>query len=114
MSQTQLVRYRHGKLTFEVMTNLGSVQKYRDQKLGLDNVLQADVVWTNQSKGERAKGSELKEAFNTEDTMECIRVILAKGEIQLTAAERREQTEQKRREIGTYLLLYCQRSGTRT
>lgn len=101
MSQTQLVRYKHGKNTFEVMTNVGSVQKYRDQKLGLDNVLQADVVWTNQSKGERAKGAELKESFNTEDIMECIRVILAKGEIQLTAAERREQTDQKRREIGT-------------
>lgn len=64
MSTTQLVRFKRGKHSFEVMTNVGSAQKFRDGKLGLDNVLQADVVWTNQSKGERAKGSELKYIFH--------------------------------------------------
>jgi hypothetical protein len=103
MSATQLVRYKHGKNTFEVMTHVGATQKFRDGKLGLDNVLQADVIWTNQSKGERAKGAELKESFDTEDLMECIKTILAKGEIQLTAAERREMLEAKRKEIGISL-----------
>lgn len=44
MAQSQLVRYKTGKYNFEVMTNVGSALKYRKQELGLDNVIQADIV----------------------------------------------------------------------
>jgi hypothetical protein len=40
----QLVRLKRGKNTFEVMTNIGSTEKWREEKLGIDNVLQSDVV----------------------------------------------------------------------
>lgn len=58
--KTQLVRYRWGKHTFEVMTQLGSVQKWRDGKLGLDNVLQSDVVrhWFWRTVRDRRAGAE--------------------------------------------------------
>lgn len=35
----QVVRHKHGKAIFEVLTRIGSVTKYRDGKLGFDNVL---------------------------------------------------------------------------
>lgn len=112
--KTQLVRYRWGKHTFEVMTQLGSVQKWRDGKLGLDNVLQSDVIWKNQSKGDKANAAELKEAFQTENNGECLKIILQKGEIQLTTVERREQVEQKRREIIQFIHKYYTDPRTNT
>lgn len=46
MSKFQVVRYKSGKHTFEVMTKLGSVLKYRAGELGFTNVLEADIVRT--------------------------------------------------------------------
>ncbi len=44
MSKFQVVRYKSGKHTFEVMTKLGAVLKYRAGQLGIGNVLEADIV----------------------------------------------------------------------
>lgn len=106
MAQSQLVRYKTGKYNFEVMTNVGSALKYRKQELGLDNVIQADIIFKNQSKSERANLADLRDAFKTEDLMECIKQIIQKGEIQLTAAERKEHLEKKRKEIVNYIHKY--------
>ena len=43
----QLVRMKSGKQTFEVMTNPGSVNKYRKGELGIDQVLYTDVIFKN-------------------------------------------------------------------
>ena len=56
----QLVRWKKGKKTFEVITNSGSVLKYRDGKESWSNVLMADVIFKNYSKGERASAADLE------------------------------------------------------
>jgi len=59
MPENQLVRLKIGKQVFEVLTKVGSVLKYRDGKLGWDNVPAIDEVFKNHTKGERAKSDEL-------------------------------------------------------
>lgn len=103
MASSQIVRYKHGKTVFEVMTRPGSVLKYRDGKLGWDNVLVADEVFTNSKKGDRAKASELKAAFGTDQSGECAKIVVERGELQLSAAERKEKVETRKREIIGYL-----------
>lgn len=45
MAEYQIVKYKHGKITFEVLTYMGSVLKYRDGKIGnIENVLMSDEV----------------------------------------------------------------------
>lgn len=44
MANFQVVRYKGAKHTFEVMTKPGTVLKWREGQLGLDNVLMSDVV----------------------------------------------------------------------
>jgi len=65
-------------------------------------------------KGDRASGDELKAAFDTEDTKAIIQIILEKGEIQLTEAERKEILEKKRNEIINYIHKYYMDPKTKT
>ena len=45
-------------------------------------------------------GGGHRAAFGTDVVLECMKVIVEKGELQLTAAERKEKLEKKRAEIG--------------
>jgi Shwachman-Bodian-Diamond syndrome (SBDS) protein len=60
MSQVQLVRYKKGKRQFEIMTHPGSVLKYREGKMNLDQVLMVEEVFKNQHKGDVANHVEMK------------------------------------------------------
>ena len=108
MSQFQLVRYKvGGKHQFEIMVKPGTVLKYREGKIeSLDAVLFSDMVFSNQSKAERANDSDLKDAFQTTDAHACCKIILEKGEYQMSTAERKEKLEQKRKGIVNYLHKY--------
>jgi len=103
MSQ-QLVRYKSGnKQVFEVATKPGSARKYRDGKLGWNNVLAVDAVFTNFKKGNVAKSSDLVSVFGTSDEMEAAKKIVAEGELQVSASERKEDLEGHRRAVIHYL-----------
>jgi len=106
MSASQIVRFKAGKITFEAMTKVGSVLKFRDGKLGWDNVPLVDEVFKNSQKGERANSEELKAAFGTENVVECLKAIVEKGELQLTSDERKDKVEKKRAEIVNYIHKY--------
>lgn len=102
----QIVRYKVDKQQFEVLVKPETVQKYREGKLGLSNVLFADSIFKNHSKAEKAKEAELQSAFNTSNVEECIKVILEKGEAHLTTAERKAKMDAKRLEIINYIHKY--------
>jgi len=106
MQKMQVVRYKSGKHSFEIGCKPGAPMQYRAGKLGINNVLETDVVWKDLNKGDRASAADLKEVFRTDNQLECIQRILDEGQIQLTDAERKEALEMRRREIVTYLHKY--------
>lgn len=55
-----LVRFKQGKTSFEVMVKPGSVKKYREGKLSIQDVIETDVIFKNQSKGERVNAADLE------------------------------------------------------
>jgi len=57
---------------------------------------------------------ELKAAFNTDDVKAIAKLIVDKGEVQLTDAERREILEKKRNEIINYIHKYFIDPKTKT
>lgn len=99
----QIVKYKSGKNAFEVLCVPGTVLKYRDGQLGLDKTLFAENVYKNFSTGDRAKESELQEAFGTTNEMECIKKIMDEGEYSLSTKERQELVEKKKKEMITYV-----------
>jgi len=98
-SKGQLVRYQQGKQKFEVLTKPGSVLKFRAGKLGWDKVLMADAIFSNLSRGDTASGKDLEDVFGTTDIDACCKLIVEKGEVQLSAQERKEELDAKKNEV---------------
>ncbi|PSP99223.1 ribosome assembly factor SBDS [Halobacteriales archaeon QS_5_70_17] len=65
----------------------------------LEDVIAAEDVFENASRGDRPAESDLEDVFGTTDPMEIIPEVIREGEIQITAEQRREMQEQKRRQL---------------
>ena len=51
--------------------------RFREGKLGIDNVYYTDEIFMNFQKGEKARDSDLENAFKTKDKMKIIEVFIA-------------------------------------
>lgn len=102
-SDVQLVRYKQGKFSFEIMTKPGTVRLFLEGKLGWDKVLSADAIFTNAKKGNIAKSSDLTKVFGTDDVNKCAEIMVRQGDHQVSAQERKEDISQRKREILAYL-----------
>ncbi len=72
----------------------------RDEFEGeLEDVIAAEDVFENASRGDRPAENDLLDVFDTTDPLEIIPEVIKRGEIQITAEQRREMQEQKRRQL---------------
>jgi ribosome maturation protein SDO1 len=69
----------------------------------LEEVIAAEDVFEDASRGDRPPESALQEVFDTTDPMAVIPGVIERGEIQITAEQRREMQEQKRRQLITHI-----------
>ncbi|WP_254863188.1 ribosome assembly factor SBDS [Halovivax gelatinilyticus] len=65
----------------------------------LTDVIAAEDVFENASRGDRPAESALEDVFETTDPLEIIPEVIERGEIQITAEQRREMQEQKRKQL---------------
>ncbi len=65
----------------------------------LEDVIAAEDVFEDASRGDRPPETALEEVFGTTDPMAIISEVVERGEIQITAEQRREMQEQKRRQL---------------
>jgi ribosome maturation protein SDO1 len=65
----------------------------------LEEVIAAEDVFEDASRGDRPAESDLETVFGTTDPMEIIPEVVKRGEIQITADQRREMQEQKHRQL---------------
>lgn len=65
----------------------------------LEEVIAAEDVFEDASRGDRPAEDDLEKVFDTTDPMEIIPEVIKRGEIQITADQRREMQEQKRRRL---------------
>lgn len=89
----------HGE-SFEVLIDPNVVNHVRDGKEVdlIDYMVVADI-FKNARKGTRPAEDKLKEVFGTTDPVEIAKAIILKGEVQLTAQQRKEMLESKRLRI---------------
>lgn len=65
----------------------------------LEDVIAAEDVFENASRGDRPAESALEEVFETTDPLEIIPEVIERGEIQITAEQRKEMQEKKHKQL---------------
>ena len=65
----------------------------------LEDVIAAEDVFEDASSGDRPPEDALEDVFGTTEPLEVIPEVIREGEIQITADQRREMQEQKRRQL---------------
>ena len=90
----------HGE-RFEVLIDPDAAlaMKRGDFEGDLEDVIAAEDVFENASRGDRPAESALEEVFGTTDPMAIIPEVVERGEIQITADQRREMQERKRKRL---------------
>ena len=98
------MRLKKGKKRFEVACYKDKVLEYRRKlETNLDEVLQSPHIFLNVSKGQQAPSAEVTKAFGKASHDDIVLEILDKGELQVGERERREDLEQTRREVVSWI-----------
>jgi len=89
----------HGTV-FEVLVEPEDALAFnRGEEVEVEDLLAVEDVFENASRGDRSSEEDLKKAFGTTDVITIASKILKKGEIQLTAEQRKKIIENKRKQI---------------
>jgi len=103
-----VVRLKRGGKRFEIAVYPNKVESWRRNiETDLDEVLQANAVFTNVSQGVFAKNKDLQKAFKTTDQDKIARLILEQGELQEGAKERTDKMDQLFKDIATIVAEKC-------
>ncbi len=99
-----IARYEKGGHKFEILVDPDKAFKYKEgEKVPIDDVLVGDYIYKDARKGDRASPEEVRKIFGTTDIKKVADIILRKGELQLTTAQRRKLLEAKKRLIINYI-----------
>jgi len=93
----------HGE-RFEILVDPhGAALVRQGQPVEIEDVVAALNVFGNSSKATRASDESLLKVFQTTDFDAVARKIIIKGEIHLTADQRKQMVEEKRRQVITFI-----------
>ena len=93
----------HGE-TFEILLDPKAMDFIKQGKeVDLIEYLAVEDIFNNARKGTRPTEDKLKEAFGTTEVGEIAERIIAKGEVQITAEQRKEMLEVKKAKIIAYI-----------
>lgn len=93
----------HGE-KFEILVDPDLAVRYRQgDPIELEDMVAALAVFENASRGTRASDEALTKVFATTDFTAIANRIIQKGEIHLTAEQRRQMIAEKRRQVITFI-----------
>lgn len=108
LTNVAVVRMNKNGKRFEIACYRNKVMDYRKGlETDLSEVLQTDRIFTNVSKGQFAKHSDLNKAFSTKDEEVIAEMILQKGQLQVSDLERQAQSENTLAQIATWVANHC-------
>jgi len=96
-----LARYEYGGKRYEILVDPDLVEAFRQDpdSVDIDDFLATDEVWHDARGGDRPTEEAIESTFETQEINEIAKIILEKGNIQLTTNQRKEMVEQKRQMI---------------
>jgi ribosome maturation protein SDO1 len=112
-SEHSLARLVLGSEKFEILIDPEKAwQMKQGVKVDIQEAMISNVIYKDAKKGLRASREALQKAFKTLDPYEIGKIIIQRGEIQLTAKQRKELIESKRKQIIAYISRNCVDSKT--
>lgn len=104
LTNVALVRYKAKGRRFEIACYPSKVVDWRNgQEKSLAEVLQSEEIFSNVEQGELAKAADLRSCFGELDREQITRLILDKGELQVSQRERDALAENVYNEVLTML-----------
>jgi len=90
----------HGE-RFEVLIDPDAALEMKRDEFDddIEDVIAAEDVFENAARGDRPAEEDLKTVFETTEPLSIIPTVVKDGEIQITAEQRREMQEQKRKQL---------------
>jgi ribosome maturation protein SDO1 len=109
LTNVAVVRCNKGGKRFEIACYRNKVMDYRSGlEKDLSEVLQAERIFTNVSKGQFANSTDLMKAFGTRDEEVIAKVILEEGKsVQVSELERNQQIQSTLSQITTWVASNC-------
>ena len=93
----------HGE-TFEILLDPSAMKLLKAGKeVDLLEYMAVEDVFNNARKGTRPAEEKIEEAFGTSDIKTIAEKIISKGEVQITAEQRKEMLQAKRQQVITYI-----------
>jgi len=106
MSQQRytIARLTHEGEHFEILVKPDPALSFRLGKgTMLSEALVSDTIYSDANKGTKPSEEKLRKAFGTTDTLKISETILRRGMLQLTTEQRRQMTEDRRRQIIAFI-----------
>jgi len=114
LTNVAIVRLKKGGKRFEIACYPNKVTSWRSKiETDIDEVLQTQKVFTNVSKGEFAKTADLKKIFDIDNELDICKLILSKGELQVSEKERSAKLSESFRDIATIVADMCVHPDTK-
>ena len=89
---------------FEILVDCDQALLFKSGKqVDMTEVLAAQKIFSDAHRGIVASEHRMTEIFGTKDPIEIAKIILQKGEVQITAAHKGKEIEEKRKQILTYI-----------
>jgi len=94
-----IARLRKGKETFEVLVDCGKALDFREGKVSIEDALATSKIYKDVKQDMAASEHEMLKLFGTTDAKEVAKIILTKGEIQLTTEYRKRMCDERKRQL---------------
>ena len=101
LDDSVLARLEKGGKRYEVLVDPALVEMFKEDSTSveIDDFLAIDEVFHDARDGERPTEEAIERVFGTQDITVIAQMILEKGSIQLTTAQRKHMVEQMRQKI---------------
>jgi len=95
-----VARLKKGGETFEINIDPGKAVDFKEGKnVDIEDIIKSPEIFADAKDGELASEEVMKNVFGTQDKIKVAKIILEKGEIQLTAEHRNEVREKKKKKL---------------
>jgi len=103
-----IARYSIRGEKFEILVDPDLAWKLKSgRQVDLRELLISDIVYRDAKKGFKASEESLIKIFGTDDPYKIAEIIIKRGELQLTAEQRKELIEAKKRQIINFISRNC-------
>ena len=115
LDEAVIARLESSGHKFEILIDPEAAQEFREGgEIDWDEALATEGVWSDSAKGDRASDDAIQETFGTLVLETVCTAILERGDIQLTAAQRKALVERRHKQLVAHIAASAMNPQTST